>query len=136
MFQPILQRLAATGAKVFSLITLVSLFAVKALAADFYECRGFADTPEYRAGINVPTGQASFFDNDTTSGMSQVDARTLYANPPEGLMVFEGPDAASQGSLRLEFDRSRLTAALLSIDSRGHITELGLVPCKPAKIWQ
>jgi len=121
--------------RIFSVLALTSLLSANAFAADFYECGGFADTPEYRAGINLKSGTASFFDNDTTSDMRSIDAKLLYANPPVSLMIFAGQDAASAGGLRLEFDRSRLVAALYSIDSRGHVVEMGSVPCEPAKPW-
>ena len=117
-----------------ALIAALSLLAATpAHASNFYECEGFAGVDEYRVGITLSEQKAGFFDNDATSIMTLKSVKSLESNPPQALYTFEGPEASYDGTLRLQFNQTRLHAVLISIDRNGKEELLGEAPCKAEK---
>lgn len=117
-----------------TLIAALSLLAAtSAQAADHYECEGFAGVDEYRVGITLSKKKAGFFDNDGTSIMALKSVKSLESMPPQTLYTFVGSEVSYDGSLRLEFNETRLHAVLISIDSKGKEELIGEAPCKAEK---
>ena len=110
-------------------IISVSLVGLAAHAADFYECGPFADVEEYRAGIDMKLGKAGFFDNDTTSIMQLESEVSLESNPPQRLLTYRGDDLSYDGTLQLQFNETRMTATMISIDSDGKQSLIGEADC-------
>ena len=118
------------------LLILMNLTASSAFASsNFYECSGFADVEEYRAGIDLKKNKASFFDNDATTVMTLKATKFFESMPPQTMMIFEGKDASHNGKLRLDFNVTKKEATMYSIGSDGNVSEIGSASCSLGKPW-
>lgn len=117
--------------KTIFIVFSLSLWGSLSLASDkFYLCEGFSGVYEYRAGINLNSNKAGFFDNDTTSYLNLTDSYQLKMAPPQTVMIFEGKDASTMGSLKLIFNLTKKEAQLLSVGKDRKIEDMSTVPCK------
>lgn len=117
--------------KVFAmaLLSLISAAVFAAPNSSVYECESLRGVEEYRVGIDLNSGEASFFDNDSISYMKLTQTRNLEIFPPQTLMTFEGKAAGYSGALLLYFNLTKKTVTLYSIDKRGKRTEIGKASC-------
>lgn len=125
----------------FIALTIMATFSTNSQASDvhqnkasFYECSNIADVEEYRVGIDLKKDLAGFFDNDTTSMMKQVRIISLESNPPQTLITFEGKDATYDSLLRLDFNLTKKTIVLYSVNN-DQVEIIGKADCELAPAW-
>lgn len=117
-------------------LVMIVTGAAQAQAVEFYECEGLAGVDEYRAGVNLTTNSAGFFDNDSTSELKLTQVRILESSPPQWQYTFEGDDPSYAGSQRLVFNKTRLTATMFAIEADGSTEEIGQAACKAStEVW-
>jgi hypothetical protein len=111
------------------ILCLTTATAFSAPSKTFFECRGLAGVEEYRIGIDLVQKKASFFDNDSTSMMKLTETKLLETDPPQTRMIFTGNEATYAGTLRLEFNLTKQTASLYSIDRSRKVSLVGSANC-------
>lgn len=91
-------------------LSLISAAVFAAPKSSVYGCESLGGVEEYRVGIDLNSGQASFFDNDSISYMKLTQTRILETFPPQTLMTFEGKVAGYSGNLLLYFNLTKKTS--------------------------
>lgn len=110
---------------------MVSANAYAVVELPYYTCDGVGDVEEYSVSIDLPNGKASFFDNDSYSYLKFKNVLSLESNPPQRLLIFEGPEASYDGTLTIEFNQTRMKVSVVSKATDGTVMDLGEAKCKP-----
>lgn len=110
-------------------------FATTPLKPVYYSCDGVGGVEEHVAAINLEKGIATFFDNDSYSYLKLTGELSLESNPPQRVLTFEGPDASYDGTIKVEFNETKRTVFVNSLNPEQVTYELGSASCKVTATW-
>jgi hypothetical protein len=98
----------------------------------YYRCVNVGGVEEYTLEVNLNTGKAAFFDNDSWSVLPQTSVGQLESLPPQTLYRFEGPDAYKK-PMRISFNQTRLSGGVTENAGTPKQNRLDVKGCQAVK---
>lgn len=117
--------------KIILALAMCTSISVFATGGKEFGCFNVGGTEEWTVDIDLQTGKAAFFDNDSWSYMKLTD-RKMDSSTGHYIYFFEGKDASGGPLTRLKmsFDINSKKINLFANNGRGKVKLLGSAICK------